>query len=210
MAEQDVDERIPTEPRIPFRRDPRFIVGACLAIVGGMFVFAYANAALFVRVCERIGLISASPSSVRGEIVEDSKGRPLQVYFSAAVNDTLPINFSVENSIQKTTQRGRSENLYRFVNLSSETIYFRPVHDVAPIDAGKPEILTLEKCFCFDLQKIEPYQSYTLPVVYSFGDKLDPDTEIISMRYSLFRATKADYDAAIEAAKRGDTKGGSK
>ena len=193
------DERLPGNPN---RR--RYIHLAVLAgVVIGMFGFAYANAEFFIMVCQRAGLLSEDPSRLRTEIVEGEPGRPLEVYFSANVADRLPIAFSVDNSYQRTRINQRAINDYRFVNLSDRTIYFRPVHDVSPVQAGRDRVMELEKCFCFELQKIGPGESYSLPVVYRFTDELDERTRTIRMSYTLFESDKASYDAAQRAIEAG-------
>ena len=207
------NERLPGgEERLPSARPgaKRYLHLAILsAVVLGMFGFAYANAEFFVMICQKAGLIAEDPTSLRRTIVEDEvPGRPLEVYFSANVGDNLPIAFSVDNSFQRTNQGKRAINDYRFTNLSDRTIYFRPVHDVAPMQAGRDNVLELEKCFCFELQKIEPRESYSLPVVYRFSDKLEERTRVIRMNYTLFESTKEAYDAAQAAIEAGyDSKG---
>jgi cytochrome c oxidase assembly protein subunit 11 len=194
MSEQPepIDERLPDTAARGRRMQRQLFV--LLLLGGGMFGFAFANSRFFYRLCEAIGVVAARPEDVRGTISETADGRPLDVYFDAAVNDNLPLSFRAKESYQRIKQGGRAMNEYTFVNLSQKTIYFRPVHDIAPTEAGAKDILVLEKCFCFDEQKIEPGQQYTLPVVYSFGEKLSADVRVINMRYSLFWSTKERYE----------------
>lgn len=205
--EQDVpNERLPGKRRPgagPVRN--RYVQLAILsALVIGMFGFAYANAEFFVMICQKAGLIPEDPTSLRRTIVEDEEpGRPLEVYFSANVADDLPIAFSVDNSFQRTQQGKRAINDYRFTNLSDRTIYFRPVHDVSPMQAGRDSVLELEKCFCFELQKIGPRETYSLPVVYRFSDQLEERTRVIRMNYTLFQSTAEAYEAAQAAIEAG-------
>ncbi len=167
----------------------------------GMFGFAYANAKWFVIFCERIGVLSTSPTAVAvdGPGGERAPGHELKVYFSAYVNDDLPISFSVKNRTQKSNVNKWQTNDYRFTNLSNDTIYFKPVHDIFPTKAGIAETLELSRCFCFDLQKLEPRQSYSLPVTYLFNDTLGDDVKIIKMSYSLHPSTKEEYEASLAA-----------
>lgn len=165
----------------------------------GMFGFAYANAQWFVLICQEVGLLTKPAVASRGEAEAGAIGRPLEVYFTAAANDNIPIAFSARESYQKTNVGKVRRNEYTFVNLSNERIYFKPVHDVSPLLKNLDDVLTLQKCFCFEQQMIEPKQTYTLPVEYVFNEKLDPSIDVISMRYSLFPSTKADYEASQAA-----------
>jgi cytochrome c oxidase assembly protein Cox11 len=169
-------------------------------VVVGMFVFAYANAEFFVMICQRAGLLSTDPQDLRGVVVgEGEPGRKLEVYFTAQVNDNLPMVMSVDNKYQKTNVNVSTINDYRFTNLSDKVIYFKPVHDVYPNRAGAPEVMLLTKCFCFDLQKIDPNQKYSLPVEYTFTEDLDPKVGIIRMSYTVFPSSKEAYDAFMAA-----------
>ena len=184
-----VSERIPTKVRSKIRKQVLI-----LAMIGlGMFGFAYANAEFFVLLCQKAGLLSRGPT--QGAITEVKGGRPLEVFFSANVNDNLPIDFTVEQSVKKMRLGEKAMVNYRFTNLSNETIYFRPTHDVSPLAAQRDGVLVLERCFCFDEQKIEPKASYTMPVLFTFTDKLDPATGTVFMRYFLWRSSKERYDA---------------
>jgi cytochrome c oxidase assembly protein subunit 11 len=197
-------EQIPGHDRVPSsmtnKRAGKYLV-ALLVLVIGMTAFAYANAEWFVMICQRAGIISTPPEDLRGVAAAPGQepGRPLDVYFAANVNDGLPIAFTVEKRFQKAHVGETAINYYRFTNLSDRTLYFRPVHDVNPIQAGQADVMLLTKCFCFDMQKIDPHQTYSLPVDYTFTDKLEDATRTIRMNYSLFPSTKAAYDEWVES-----------
>ena len=123
----------------------------------------------------------------------------MDVACSAHRADNLPLAFSVDNKYQKINLGRAKINDYYFRNLSNETIYFRPVHDINPLEAGKEEILILEKCFCFSEQKLEPGQRYTLPVKYTFTKELPDNIYNIKMSYTLFPSTEEQYEASQEA-----------
>lgn len=203
-------ERLPQSERIPTggagtEQKKLIWASALLVFVIGMVAFAYANAELFAALCQRVGILPADVEMAEG-VTPMEKGRPLDVYFSANVNDGLPITLSVVNRFQKTNVGVAKLNDYRFTNLSDRTIYFRPVHDIFPIEAGTSDILLLTKCFCFDLQKIEPHQTYTLPVEYTFTDKLDEKVRTIRMDYTLFPSSKEAYEEFQKAAEAGNEK----
>lgn len=170
-----------------------------LALVIGMFGFAYANAEFFVTICRQVGLLSEAPTALRGDASGLEIGRPIDVYFSAHTADNLPIVFTVQTRLQRTNIGARMINDYRFVNTSGETIYFKPVHDVFPMAAGREDSLILEACFCFTQQVIGPYETVRMPVIYTFTDKIPADVHVIKMAYTLHRSDKASYDAAQAA-----------
>jgi cytochrome c oxidase assembly protein subunit 11 len=205
MSPKDLEiEPLEAHDELPAARTSRKNrhLAVLVVLVVGMFAFAYANAEFFVMVCQKIGILQPDAQNLRGEITETEGGRPIDVYFSGNVSDNLPIAFSVRESFQRTRVGARTINDYTFVNLSNRTIYFRPVHSVSPHKAGLDDTLILEKCFCFDEQKIEPGERYTLPVVYSFSNKLANTTFVIKMNYTLFPSTKEAYERSLAAPKK--------
>jgi cytochrome c oxidase assembly protein subunit 11 len=198
-SEKDMtNERLPGRERSAGAKKGIWL-GGLAAVAIGMFVFAYVNAEFFVMICQEVGLLSKDPNRARSAIVEGEAGRPVDVYFSAHVADNLPIAFSVVDSYQ-TVNLGRAKiNDYTFRNLSDETIYFRPVHDINPLKAGEEGTLVLEKCFCFTEQMLEPGQKYTLPVKYTFTDNLPENVYTIKMAYTLFPSSKEQYEASLKA-----------
>jgi cytochrome c oxidase assembly protein subunit 11 len=176
-----------TEVRQPKKKKnlKLFLILAGLGIF--MFVFAFVNIPLFRMYCQKVG-IAISPNS-KAESGTESDGREVTVLFTSVVANNAPILFKPKDSYQNIIVGETAKNEYRFVNLSNDTIYFRPVHSVLPEDAAKK--LTLSKCFCFDDQVILPHQEYILPVLYSFKTDLDSEVENITMHYTLFPKEKA-------------------
>ncbi|OGC77205.1 MAG: hypothetical protein A2145_05350 [candidate division Zixibacteria bacterium RBG_16_40_9] len=136
--------------------------------------------------CQKVGIAIAPNSKASSEY--KSNGRQVTVLFTSVVAANAPILFKPKESFQTIKVGETAKNEYRFVNLSNDTIYFRPVHSVLPENAATK--LTLSKCFCFDDQVILPHQEYTLPVLYSFKSDLDPEVENITMHYTLFPKEK--------------------
>jgi len=200
MIENDdkATESLPRTPRPNSGKATNYLLILTILTLG-MFGFAYANAQWFVLICQEVGLLTKPAVASRGIAEEAAVGRPLEVYFTASANDNIPIAFSARESYQKSNIGKVRRNEYTFVNLSNQRIYFKPVHDVSPTIKNLDDVLILQKCFCFEQQLIEPRQTYTLPVEYVFNDKLDPAIDVISMRYSLFPSTKADYEASQAA-----------
>lgn len=152
-------------------------------VVVGMLVFAYVNVPLFRMYCQRVG-IAISPNT-EAKVNLAPVDRKVTVLFTGVVADDMPIAFKADKAFEEIKLGEESKTSYHFVNLSNDTIYFRPVHSVLPEKAAAR--LSLIKCFCFDDQIILPRQSYTLPVVYSFASDLDPEVERITFHYTLFR-----------------------
>lgn len=152
-------------------------------VVVGMLAFAYVNVPLFRMYCQKVG-IAISPNREAKANLKPSD-RKVTVLFTGVVAGDMPIAFKADKAFEEIKLGEQSKTSYHFVNLSDDTIYFRPVHSVLPENAATK--LTLTKCFCFDDQIILPGQSYTLPVVFSFSPDLDPTVERITFHYTLFQ-----------------------
>lgn len=204
----DTTPLVMTDERRPDRRNnernaKRTLLVLSL-IVAGMFGFAYANAPFFALLCRKIGILPEELKQTEALVDAPDGKRPLRLLWMANAG-SLPIAFTVKESYQEGFVGQRGINEYRFVNLSDRTIYFRPVHSILPISAGNADVMQLEKCFCFDEQKILPRQEYTLPVVFRFDPKLDAAVDQITMSYQLFESSEERY---LESLKQGSAKKG--
>jgi len=166
-----------------------------LALGVGMFAFGYANVPLFKMFCSAIGINVSTPQDIQRAQQETTldKSRPLKVLFTTTVNDGLPILFEADKSRAEVYLGQTDEVQYRFVNLSADTLYFRPVHSVYPAEASNK--YNMIKCFCFQDMVLLPHEEATRPLVYSFHNDLDPQITRVTMHYTLFKRdpTAADW-----------------
>jgi len=152
-------------------------------VVLGMLTFAYVNVPLFRMYCQKVGIAISPNREAKADLAPVD--RKVTILFTGVVADDMPIAFRADKAFEEIKLGEQSKTSYHFVNLSDDTIYFRPVHSVLPENAATK--LTLTKCFCFDDQTILPGQSYTLPVIFSFASDLDPEVERITFHYTLFK-----------------------
>jgi cytochrome c oxidase assembly protein subunit 11 len=149
-----------------------------------MFGFAFAQVPLFSLFCQKIGF-AISPLS---DVKEASDGREVKVLFTGVVAGKLPVYFKAKRSIETVKIGQKFENEYKFVNMSDDTVYFRPVHSILPEDAAKK--FTMTKCFCFDDQTLLPHEEKTFPVISILSADLNPDVEQVTLHYTLFEKEK--------------------
>ncbi|HXF48419.1 MAG TPA: cytochrome c oxidase assembly protein [Verrucomicrobiae bacterium] len=150
-----------------------------------MFAFAFANVPAFKLFCRKLGF-GLSPNNT-GAKVADAKtaGREVEVLFMGVVAGGAPIVFEGVEPTKEVRLGEQAETAYRFVNLSNDTIRFRPVHSILP--EGAATRFALKKCFCFDDQTLLPKQEVTMPVVFSIGSDLDSNVERVTLNYTLFQ-----------------------
>lgn len=167
-----------------------------LALGFVMFGFAFANVPLFGMLCSAIGIeMNPGEKTVSTEIT----GRELPVYFMGNVSAGIPITTEPVKRSQNVLLGDATINDYKFRNLSDRTIYFRPVHSIQP--SLSADYFLLEECFCFDLQKIEPKQKLSLPVVYRIGSDIPDTVHNMTLNYTMFEVTKQEYEKYWEGQK---------
>ena len=105
--------------------------------------------------------------------------------FMGVVAGSAPIGFEAVEPIKTVHTGEETKTSYRFVNLSNDTIRFRPVHSILP--EGAAIRFSLKKCFCFDDQTLLPKQEVTMPVIFLLASDLDSNIEQVTLSYTLFQ-----------------------
>lgn len=172
----------------PKKRNRRLALFVLVPIVPLMLAFTLAQVPLFRIFCQKIGF-AISPLT---DVQETSGGRDVKVLFTGVVAGDLPVYFKPKYSIEKVKLGQRFENEYKFVNMSDDTVYFRPVHSILPEDAAKK--FTMMKCFCFDDQTMLPHEEKTFPVISILSADLNPEVEQVTLHYTLFPKDKAEME----------------
>ncbi len=168
-----------------------------VALGVGMLAFGYANVPLFQMFCSAVGIQVQNPDNIEiGVITGDGEvdtSRDLKVLFTTTVNDKLPILFESSQSRVKIHPGATDQVDYRFVNLSNDTLFFRPVHSVYPAEANKK--YDMIKCFCFQDMTLLPHEEQIHPLVYAFHTDLKQSVKRVTMHYTLFKRdpTAADW-----------------
>ena len=167
-------------------------------VVLGMVGFAFANVPLFKMFCTAVGIDFATPDQLKpgAEEARIDKSRKLKIIFSCTVNDGLPVLFEPDKKRADIFVGQTDQINYRFVNLSSDTLYFRPIHSTFPAEANKKYVMI--KCFCFNDMMLLPHEEVVHPLVYFFRDDLDKSVTRITMHYTLFKRNPEDLDWGVK------------
>jgi len=170
------------------------------ALVLLMFTFAYANVPLFQLFCERFGLSGSGKAALRGtsgatttrgglvspmsSTTGNILGREVQVKFMGVAGSGLPVRFA-PSVPELSIHPGKPVRLsYSFVNMSDDSVYFRAVHSIVPVEAAKE--FQLIQCFCFEDQALGPREQRDLPVYFALSPRFPPNVDEIILNYSLF------------------------
>ena len=156
-----------------------------------MFSFAYANVPLFKMFCERFGLDGSGKAKITGgappvvsSATSNIKGRDVRVKFMGVAGTGLPVRFGPSEPAI-STYPGKPVKLdYTFENTSGDSVYFRAVHSIRPVQAAKE--FQLMQCFCFEDQTLAPHETRVLPVYFALSPRFPAGVDELILNYTLF------------------------
>jgi cytochrome c oxidase assembly protein subunit 11 len=167
-----------------------FVFGVSIAaVVLLMFTFAYANVPLFKLFCQHFGLGGQGKAGIETAVIPSSSTEPvttrfITVHFMGTSASGLPVRFRPSIPMVSTNP-GRPVHLeYTFVNMSDDSVYFRAVHSISPLEAAKE--FQLIKCFCFEDQVLGPRETRKLPVYFALTPRIPYDVHEVTLSYQLF------------------------
>jgi cytochrome c oxidase assembly protein subunit 11 len=185
------------------KRPGNAVLGIGLAaLVLLMFSGAYANVPLFKLFCQRFGLGGAAKAaSKEADWIESSSTGPMstrtvQVKFMGVVSSGLPVRFGPSEPSLLAKIGKPVHVVYTFTNMSDDSVYFRAVHSIAPVEAARE--FQLMKCFCFDDQTLGPRQSVELPVYFALSPRMPGNINELIISYTLFPRDPA-HELAVPA-----------
>jgi len=187
------------------RRIPNWVMGVGLGtVVLLMFSFAYANVPLFKLFCARFGIGGSGKAafqSVYGEgpTLSSSTGpiqsRDIQVKFMGVSATGLPVRFGPSVPLVHVIP-GRPVHLdYTFTNMSDDSVFFRAVHSIAPVEAARE--FQLIQCFCFEDQALGPRETRVLPVYFALSPRTPSNVNEVQLNYTLFPRDENDKSAPL-------------
>ena len=166
------------------------VFGLALAgVVLLMFTFAYANVPLFKLFCERFGLDGSGKARMQGSGIVSSatanvKGRDVRVKFMGVAGTGLPVRFGPSEPTVSTYPGKPVKVDYTFENTSGDSVFFRAVHSIRPVQAAKE--FQLMQCFCFEDQTLAPHETRVLPVYFALSPRFPEKVNELILNYTLF------------------------
>ncbi len=170
------------------RKNKKLALLLLIPVIVLMFGFTYAQVPLFRLFCQKIGF-SISPLN---DVQYAETGRMCKVLYTGLAAGTLPVYFKPKESVQTIEVGQPFKNSYRFVNMSKDSVFFRPVHSILPEKAAKK--FTMTKCFCFDDQAMAPGEEKSFDVISVLSADMDPEVEQVTLHYTLFEKNPEDME----------------
>ncbi len=163
------------------------IASGVTGVVAIMLGLSFAAVPLYKRFCAATGF---GGTTQRAEAAPTGQGkRSLVVGFDANVGTGLPWSFSPETS-SVTLRTGKTATVYFHVqNKSDHETIARAAYNVTPTVLG--EYFDKISCFCFTDQRLGPYESADLPVVFFLNPALEDDQtadaiDTVTLSYTFF------------------------
>ena len=162
-----------------------------LAVLVGMFAFAFALVPLYDVFCQITGIngkVDATAQSIVHEEVDES--RYVNVQFITRGSAGLPWQMSVEMRQMSVHPGQTAEVDFTFTNNSSSESWGRAVPSVSPSNATRH--LRKVSCFCFEEQRLGPHEEIDMPVFFFIDPEMvdDPAMDNISnitLSYTFFK-----------------------
>lgn len=161
-----------------------------MVFVLAMFSVAYANVPLFKFFCQRFGVGGAAKAGSKSETwIESSSTGPMStrdvnVKFMGVVASGLPVRFGPSAPTILAKIGKPVHVMYTFTNMSSDSVYFRAVHSIAPVEAARE--FQLMQCFCFTDQTLGPNETVQLPVYFALSPRTPGNVNELILSYTLF------------------------
>ncbi|MDQ7730271.1 cytochrome c oxidase assembly protein [Halomonas sp. SpR8] len=175
-----------------------------LAVLVGMFAFAFALVPLYDVFCQITGIngkVDATAQSIVHEGVDES--RYINVQFITRGSPGLPWQMSVETRQMSVHPGQMAEVDFTFTNNSHSENWGRAVPSVSPSRATTH--LRKISCFCFEEQQLEGDERLTIPLVFQLARDLPEDINTITLVYTLYPVDRVIQSVSLDNALQSNT-----
>ena len=175
-----------------------------VAVLMGMFAFAFALVPLYDVFCRITGINGKVETSAQALVHEEvDTSRYVTVQFITRNSAGLPWNLEVETRQVRIHPGQSAEVDFAFQNASGEGTWGRAVPSVSPSNASRH--LRKMSCFCFEEQHLEAGERLELPLVFQLARDLPPEVNTVTLVYTLY---PVDRQSAARQVRLDDGKGG--
>ncbi|KUJ86613.1 MAG: cytochrome C oxidase subunit XI assembly protein [Halomonas sp. 54_146] len=167
-----------------------------LAVLVGMFAFAFALVPLYDVFCRITGIngkVDATAQRIVHEEVDVS--RHINVQFITRGSPGLPWQMSVEMRQMSVHPGQTAEVDFTFTNNSPNESWGRAVPSVSPSNATRH--LRKVSCFCFEEQLLQGDERLTIPLVFQLARDLPEDINTITLVYTLYPVEHSAQNASL-------------
>lgn len=157
------------------------------AVVGGMFLFAFALVPLYNVFCDITGINGKTRGQALYQNVEVDSERVVIVEFITNVNRGMPWEFEPRVKSIKVHPGELNEVRFYAKNRSKFDIVGQSVPSVSPGEAAL--YLNKTECFCFDQQRLVAGEEIEMPMKFYIDADIPEDITRLTLSYQLFNVT---------------------
>jgi cytochrome c oxidase assembly protein subunit 11 len=175
----------------------RLVAIGSVLIAVAMAGAAYAAVPLYFMFCRATGFagttqVAAAAPALKGQ-------RSINVRFDANVAPGLPWAFEAETASVQLRTGATATVYFKVRNRTGNETAATAVYNVSPEVSGA--YFDKLSCFCFSEQRLGPYETAELPVVFFLDPRLEKDETLngvqeITLSYTLFAAISAGKPVA--------------
>ncbi len=165
------------------------LVGKLLAIVAGMFFFAFALIPLYDVFCDITGINGKTKGKALYPASRIDLKREVTVEFLTNINRGMPWEFKSMTTSIKVHPGELNEVKFYARNRSQKDIVGQSIPSVSPGEGAL--YLNKTECFCFDQQRLAAGEEIEMPMKFYIDPDLPEDITILTLSYQLFNVTEA-------------------
>lgn len=170
------------------------LIWRLVAIIGGMFIFAFALVPLYNVFCDITGINGKTRGQALYQNVEIDKKRVVTIEFLTNIKRGMPWDFGSRVKSIDVHPGELNEVSFFAKNLSKGAIIGQTVPSVSPGEAAL--YLNKTECFCFDQQQLAAGEEAEMPMKFYIDADIPEDITRLTLSYQLFNVTEAANAAA--------------
>ncbi|MGB0495217.1 MAG: cytochrome c oxidase assembly protein [Kangiellaceae bacterium] len=163
------------------------LIKRLVAIVGGMFIFAFALVPLYNVFCDITGINGKTKGQALYQDVTVDKKRVVTVEFLTNINRGMPWEFGSQVKSIEVHPGELNEVVFYAKNRSKFDIVGQSVPSVSPGEAAL--YLNKTECFCFDQQTLMAGEAVEMPMKFYIDADIPKDISRLTLSYQLFNIT---------------------
>ncbi|WJG09344.1 cytochrome c oxidase assembly protein [Aliiglaciecola sp. LCG003] len=167
-----------------------------VAIVFGMFGFAFALVPLYEVFCQVTGLNGkTSDNAAIYESVEIDRSRIVTIEFITRTNTGMPWEFKAQTRKIEVYPGEMNQVDFYVKNSTTKDYVAQAIPSVSPGTAAI--YINKTECFCFNHQPLAAGQEALMPMKFYVDPQLPKDITFFTLQYTLYDVTASAQDVAM-------------
>jgi len=175
-------------------KDNKKLVGKLLAIIAGMFAFAFALVPLYNVFCDITGINGKVRNKALYQKIKTDDKRTVRVEFLTHNMRGMPWQFKALQPVVEVHPGELKEVRFFVHNPTHRTIVGKSVPSISPNEASL--YIHKTECFCFEQQTLAAGESEEMPMRFYLDPDLPEDITQLTVSYQLFNISESALQAS--------------